>query len=148
MMMKKMIIRMKKIFNLVKELSNKTDDEWVELYKKLKPILLYNRERLLKNYQKIQIFSLDKYLEKLKTLNMGIIKKIILYFKKRKEEKERKELYKKKLLNLEKETICLQKQIMKIVHSWIPVEGINKYDDQKWFYTMTLLSVLFKAIIW
>lgn len=31
---------------------------------------------------------------------------------------------------------------MKIVHSWIPVKGINKYDDQKWFYTMTLLSVL------
>ena len=33
---------------------------------------------------------------------MGIIKKIILYFKKRKEEKERKELYKKKLKELRK----------------------------------------------
>ena len=33
---------------------------------------------------------------------MWIIKKIILYFKKRKEEKERKELYKKKLKELRK----------------------------------------------
>lgn len=63
-------IRMKKIFNLVKELSNKTDDEWVELYKNLKPILLYNRERLLKYAKDTDILA-DNYLEKLKTLAHG-----------------------------------------------------------------------------
>ena len=45
---------------------------------------------------------------------MGIIKKIILYFKKRKEEKERKELYKKKLAELRKRDpfIYKNKQIL------------------------------------
>ena len=39
---------------------------------------------------------------------MGIIKKIILYFKKRKEEKERKELYKKKLAELRKRDLIIK----------------------------------------
>ena len=83
MMMKKMIIRMKKIFNLVKELSNKTDDEWVELYKKLKPILLYNRERLLKYIKDTDILS-DNYLEKLKTLTLrGLSRKLFFTLKKK-----------------------------------------------------------------
>ena len=53
-----------KIYNLIKELSNKSDDEWVELYKKLKPVLLYNREKLLQYASDTDLLA-DNYLQKL-----------------------------------------------------------------------------------
>lgn len=62
--------RMIKIYNLVKELTNKSDDEWVELYKKIKPILLYNREKLLEFASNTDLLA-DNYLKKLKELVNG-----------------------------------------------------------------------------
>ena len=39
--------RMEKIFEVIKTLLSKSKDEWDELNKKLKPILIYNRNLLL-----------------------------------------------------------------------------------------------------
>ena len=40
-------LRMESIYNVIKKLIEKTDDEWVELNKKLLPILIHNRKTLL-----------------------------------------------------------------------------------------------------
>ena len=58
---------MNKIYTLVKQLSEKTDEEWIELYKKIKPILIYNRNHLLK-FQKNQKQISEKWSSKLKKL--------------------------------------------------------------------------------
>ena len=63
-------IRMKKIAKLVKELAEKTDEEWLELYKKMKPVLLYNREKLLEFGNNTDGLA-KNYLIKLKKLVHG-----------------------------------------------------------------------------
>ena len=63
-------IRMKKIAKLVKELAEKTDEEWLELYKKMKPVLLYNREKLLEFGNNTDGLA-KNYLTKLKKLVHG-----------------------------------------------------------------------------
>ena len=59
--------RMNKIYDLIKQLTEKSDEEWVELYKKIKPILIYNRNHLLK-FQKNQKHISEKWSDKLKKL--------------------------------------------------------------------------------
>jgi len=58
--------RIIKVFNLFKELNNKSDDEWVEILKNVKDILIYNRN-LLKTYSyindRIVIDNFKKYLK-------------------------------------------------------------------------------------
>ena len=61
---------MKKIAKLVKELAEKTDEEWLELYKKMKPVLLYNREKLLEFGNNTDGLA-KNYLTKLKKLVHG-----------------------------------------------------------------------------
>ena len=61
---------MKKIAKLVKELAEKTDEEWLELYKKMKPVLLYNREKLLEFGNNTDRLA-KNYLTKLKKLVHG-----------------------------------------------------------------------------
>jgi len=59
--------RIIKIFNIVKSLINKTNEEWDEMYEKLYPILEYNRNRLLEYTEEIvgdiYIQNLNKLLE-------------------------------------------------------------------------------------
>ena len=60
--------RMDKIYKLIKQLiMKKSDEEWVELYKKIKPILIYNRNHLLK-FQKDHEQISEKWSDKLKKL--------------------------------------------------------------------------------
>ena len=57
--------RLFKVYNIFKELCNKTDEEWIEIYKSLKNILIYNRNLLKKYSYKNQqnVFNnLNKYI--------------------------------------------------------------------------------------
>jgi len=58
--------RLLKVYNLFKKLNKKTDDEWLVILKKIKNILIYNRN-LLKNYSyknnELVISNFKKYLQ-------------------------------------------------------------------------------------
>ena len=43
------------VFELIRELSNKSDDEWIDIYEKIKDRLIFNREHLLSISQREDI---------------------------------------------------------------------------------------------
>ena len=65
--------RMTKIYQLVKSLSDKSDEEWLDIYKKVKEILIHNRNHLL-NFAQNQTDISEQYINNLKTLAYEDIK--------------------------------------------------------------------------
>ena len=65
--------RMTKIYQLVKSLSDKSDEEWLDIYKKVKEILVHNRNHLL-NFAQNQTDISEQYINNLKTLAYEDIK--------------------------------------------------------------------------
>lgn len=65
--------RMTKIYQLVKSLSDKSDEEWLDIYKKVKEILIHNRNHLL-TFAQNQTDISEQYINNLKTLAYEDIK--------------------------------------------------------------------------
>ena len=65
--------RMTKIYQLVKSLSDKSDEEWLDIYKKVKEILIHNRNPFI-NFAQNQTDISEQYINNLKTLAYEDIK--------------------------------------------------------------------------